>query len=119
MTTLRPVLLLLAAAALGAGAAAQEPTLAWSVLDDGGATLADDGVAVIVAADGHPVVGGVRTPAGGNGDLLVRKLDRETGDPLWTYTYTDPAGNDMQLVDILFDHRGDIMVAGYLSACDG
>ena len=27
-------------------------------------------------------------------------------------------GNDMALADMVLDHRGDIMIAGYLSSCD-
>ena len=30
----------------------------------------------------------------------------------------DPDGNDMELTDMVLDHRGDLLVAGYLSSCD-
>ncbi len=113
----RPLLVVLAVLALAAAAPAQEPTLAWSELHDGGAALADDGYSVVLDPQGHPVIGGVRT-ASEFGDLLLRKLDRTSGQPLWTYVYTDPGGNDMALAEICLDHRGDVLVAGYLSACD-
>jgi len=117
MRHLRSALLVLAAVALAVAAPAQEPTLAWSELHDGGAALADDGYSAVVDPDGHPVIGGVRT-ADEFGDLLVRKLDRDSGQPLWTFVYTDPGGNDLALAEICLDHRGDVLVAGYLSACD-
>jgi hypothetical protein len=119
MTRSFSAFLAIAALALAAAAPAQEPTLAWSDLHDGGAALTDDGFAVVVDPDGHPILGGVHTPAGGSADILVRKLDRQTGQPLWTFVYQDPDGNDMALADLLLDHRGDLLVAGYLSACDG
>jgi hypothetical protein len=117
MRHLRPLFLVLAALALATAAPAQDPTLTWSEVHDGGAALADDGYSVVVDADGHPVVGGVRT-ANEFGELLVRKLDRDTGQPLWSHVHADPEGNDLALAEICLDHRGDVLVAGYLSACD-
>ncbi len=118
-------ILLRAVAGLGAAAlilnlaAAQEPSLGWSILHDGGANQNDEGVAVLFAADGHPVVGGMRTATGSRSDILVRKLDRNDGSVLWTHVYADPQDNNMVLADLVLDHRGDLLVAGYLSACDG
>ena len=99
-------------------AAAFSPDLGWSDLHDGGAQQIDDGYVALADTDGNAIIGGIRTAPEGFGDILVRKLDRITGDPVWTYLYEDPAGNDMALADMVLDHRGDIMVAGYLSSCD-
>jgi hypothetical protein len=94
------------------------PELGWSDLHDGGAQLIDDGYVALTDGDGNAVIAGVRTVPGGQADLFLRKLDRLTGEALWTYTYAEPAGNDMAVADMVIDHRGDIMVAGYLSSCD-
>ncbi len=99
--------------------AAADPPLLWSDLHDGGAGQLDEGIAVVMSAGGHPVVGGVRTTAGGRADILLRKLDRANGGELWRRAYSDPGGSDMILADMVADHRGDLLVAGYLSDCDG
>ncbi len=95
-----------------------EPTLGWSDLHDGGAALNDEAIAVVFTADGHLVSAGMHDPGEGYTDLLVRKHDRDTGEPIWTFTYADPSGNDLAISEIMLDHRGDILIAGYLSACD-
>ena len=99
-------------------ASAASPDLGWSDLHDGGANQIDDGYVALADTDGNAIIGGIRTAPEGFGDILVRKLDRVAGDPVWTFIYEDPAGNDMALADMVLDHRGDIMVAGYLSSCD-
>jgi hypothetical protein len=95
-----------------------EPSMGWSELYDGGADLNDDGRDVVFTPDGHVVTAGVQDTGSGYTDILVRKHDRETGEPLWIYTYADPIGNDMAISEVVVDHRGDVLIAGYLSACD-
>jgi len=94
------------------------PTLSWSDIHDGGADLNDEMTSVIFTNDGHVVTGGMHDTGSGYTDLLIRKHDQSTGDVIWTCTYADPAGNDMALSELILDHRGDVLVAGYLSACD-
>ena len=94
------------------------PELGWSNLLDGGANLVDDGYVALTDADGNAIIGGIRTAPGGFGDIYVRKLGRADGLADWTFVYSAPGGNDMALADMVIDHRGDIMVAGYLSSCD-
>ncbi len=94
------------------------PELGWSDLHDGGANLIDDGYVALTDTDGNAIVGGVRTALGGAGNLYIRKLGRADGLTDWTYEYAAPGGNDMALADMVIDHRGDIMVAGYVSNCE-
>ncbi len=104
---------LVATAALAGG-----PTLSWSDLHDGGASAIDDGYVALTDPQGNAIIGGVRTPLGGFGDIFIRKMSGADGSPMWSVVYADPAGNDMELADIVIDHRGDLLVAGYLSSCD-
>lgn len=97
----------------------QDPVLQWSDLYDGGAGQHDEGIVALFAQDGHPIVGGVRTAASGRLQILIRKLDRSDASPLWTHVFGDPDGNDLFMADMVLDHRGDLLVAGYLAACDG
>lgn len=94
------------------------PTLGWSDLHDGGANQLDDGFVALTDQDGNAIVGGIRTTASGYNDIFVRKLGRTDGFTDWTFVYSAPGDNDMALADMVVDHRGDIMVAGYLSSCD-
>ncbi|MEZ4389423.1 MAG: hypothetical protein R3D98_17920 [Candidatus Krumholzibacteriia bacterium] len=103
---------------LMAGGARAEVTLGWSDLHDGGASLNDEGMSVAFTPDGNVVSAGMHDLGNGYTDMLVRKHDRATGEPIWTFTYADPVGNDVAVSEIMVDQRGDILVAGYLSACD-
>lgn len=110
--------LLVAVVMLAAAPVLAQPTLGWSDLHDGGADLNDDLVDVVFTADGHVITAGVHETMSGYADILVRKHDPETGEPVWTFSYADPIGNDMAVSEVLIDHRGDVLIAGYLSACD-
>ena len=112
------VSLTLLAGLIATAAIAEEPTLGWSILHDGGAALTDENVVVLLDADGNVITGGIHDTGTDYTDLLVRKLDAVDGTPIWTFTYADPMGNDMALTDLVLDHRGDVLIAGYLSACD-
>lgn len=94
------------------------PTLGWSDLHDGGANLIDDGFVALTDQEGNAIVAGIHTALGGFNDIFVRKLGRADGQPLWSYSYSAPVDSDMAVVDLVIDHRGDILVAGYLSSCD-
>ena len=115
---LRILVAMVAVLALSVLPAQAEFSLGWSDLHDGGAGLTDEGVAVLFAPDGHVITGGVHDTGSGYTDILVRKHDRATGEPIWTFTYADPVGNDMAISELVLDHRGDVLIAGYLSACD-
>lgn len=111
--------LLLVAVQLPSTAAGQEPVLLWYDVHDGGANQIDEGIAVLTDPAGHAIVGGFRTTPGGRSEIFVRKLDRRDGTPAWTFTFADPEAGDLILADMVSDHRGDLLVAGYLSDCDG
>jgi len=119
MTSTRPLAasLVLVVGLATAGAHA-DPTLGWSDLYDGGAGLGDEAIAVVFDSDGHVISAGIHDPGEGYSDLIIRKHHRDTGEPIWTFTYADPVGNDLAVSEIMLDHRGDVLVAGYLSACD-
>ena len=112
-------MLLAGAVLMSASAGAQEPTLLWVDVHDGGGNQIDEGVAVLTDAAGHPIVGGYRTTPGGRAEIFVRKLAHPDGAELWSYALGNPDGQDLILADMVMDHRGDLLVAGYLSDCDG
>ena len=63
-------------------------------------------------------IAGIHTTLDGFNDIYVRKLGRADGLLDWSYAHTAEGDNDMAIADMVVDHRGDILVAGYLSSCD-
>lgn len=117
-STFRIAAALVFAVGVAATGAHADPTLGWSDLHDGGAGLGDEAISVVFDPAGHVISAGIHDPGDGYTDLIIRKHHRDTGEPIWTFTYADPVGNDLAISEILLDHRGDVLVAGYLSACD-
>jgi len=113
---------ILSAAALGVVAAwpaDAAPDPAWTHAYDGGSRQADTGVAALVDADGNPVVAGEITDVAGNGNLLVRKLDRATGDVLWSREVEGTADNRLALAAMVWDGFGHLLIGGTRLGCYG
>ena len=49
----------------------------------------------------------------------IRKLSRTDGRELWESRWGDPGGNDMAMIELAFDPRGDVIVGGYVRGCVG
>ena len=99
--------------------AADVPHLAWTDVHDGGAQFADDGYLCRLAPDGQPVVAGESTEVTGGVDLLVRKLDRDTGAQQWQYRYEGFDDKDIAVTDMTWDSVGQLLVAGFIRGCVG
>jgi hypothetical protein len=95
------------------------PDLAWADLHDGGAQYNDDGYRCRLAPDGHLVVAGESTEAVGGVDLLLRKLDRQNGNELWSYRLDGYDDKDIAITDMTWDSAGQLLVAGYIRGCVG
>ena len=108
---------LLALLVLAAPAAALE--LEWARTHDGGGAYTDEALAAVVDPAGDLIVAGVSFDAVTGADLLLRKLDRTTGDPLWTLRVPSYDGNSMALTAMEWDGRGDLLVASYIVGCAG
>jgi hypothetical protein len=101
------------------GPAAAEPTLDWADTYDAGIAYVDDGIAAAVTPDGNLVVGGESFDGNQGSDLLIRKLHRETRQPLWSCRYPAFDGNDMGLSEIAVDPAGDVLVGAFVRGCAG
>lgn len=113
---LAPILL---AAACGLVQAADDPHLAWTDVLDGGAQFTDDGFLCRLAPDGQPVVAGESTQPTGGVDLLVRKLDRDTGATRWQFRYEGYDDKDIAVTDMTWDSVGQLLVSGFIRGCVG
>jgi len=113
--------LAIAAVSVGVGTAfaTPDPSLEWHHLHDGGSQLADTGIAVLSDPSGNPVIAGEITDAEGNGNLLVRKLDRETGDPLWSRSVLGTPENTLALGGMVWDGFGNLLIGGTRLGCYG
>jgi hypothetical protein len=102
------------AGALPAGA---DPVFQWHDLHDGGALQNDLGTAALTDDAGNMVIGGTSADSEAGIDLLVRKLDRESGDTLWTRRVPAVDGNDMALGGMVWDNAGDLLIGGTRLGC--
>lgn len=100
-------------------AAAAGPTLQWSDLHDGGASYVDIGTAALCDSEGNLVVGGESADGTQGLDMLVRKLHGQTGEEIWRRRVPAPDGLDMALSGMAWDGSGDLLVGGFIRACDG
>lgn len=96
-----------------------DPNLEWSELYDGGGNYLDVGTAALCDPDGNLVVAGESADGIDGTDMLIRKLERGTGESLWSERYSAFDGNDMALTDMIWDPSGDLLIAGYIRGCEG
>ncbi len=99
-------------------AALADPAYQWSDLYDGGGHYVDYGTAALIDADGDLYVGGECNDGQDGSDMLIRKLDRDSGTTLWTASYSAFDGNDMALSGMVWDGFGSLLVGGYIRGCD-
>lgn len=102
-----------------AGLAWAQPGLEWADLHDGGAQMADLGVAALTDAQGNLVVAGESSGSQGIVGLLVRKLDRETAATIWSRQITPADGSGAIPRSMIWDGYGNILVAGHIRNCFG
>lgn len=100
--------------------AAAAPDFDWAETYDGGGLYTDEGLAALVHPDGDLILGGVSHDGVDGLDLLVCRLDQDTGGILWETRESsfDPL-NDMALSEMCWDGLGDLLVAGYVVGCVG
>ena len=116
-----PRLLAVVAVSLASGAAiaAADPSLEWHHLYDGGSLQADTGLEALSDPAGNVVIAGEITDPAGNGNLLIRKLERETGDVLWSRSVPGTPENHLALGGLVWDHAGDLLIGGTRLGCYG
>ena len=110
--------LLIIALSLGGAIAQAAPELEWSDLYDGNG-YTDLGTAAISDPDGHLVVGGESWGLSDRVDMLVRKLDRETGAEIWSRRVGSGGENDVALTELLLASDGHVIAGGYIRGCVG
>ncbi len=99
-----------------AGAA---PTFEWDHLYDGGAFSADVGVKVTTDASGNLIIAGESTDLVDGADILILKLERETGDTLWSRRFSADDGNAMGVGGMVWDGQGNLLIGGTRFGCFG
>ncbi|RPJ47460.1 MAG: hypothetical protein EHM19_02975 [Candidatus Latescibacterota bacterium] len=107
------------AAFVSAPIAAADPVFEWDDVYDGGVQQPDAGVAALTDADGNLVVAGESNDGVGGADMLVRKIDRETGLTTWERRVSADDGNDMLVGGIVRDGDGNFLVGGTRQGCYG
>ena len=95
------------------------PSLEWHELYDGGMQQVDDATAALTDTAGNLIVAGSSVGMPGSVDILVRKLDRATGAPIWTHRQLGTAENDMAVGGMVWDGDGNLLIGGTRLGCFG
>ena len=95
------------------------PTFLWSDAYDGGGLYDDHGDVVCFASDQHVIVAGSSHDGIDASDMLVRKLDRDTGSELWSRRIPAFDDSDMAVAGVACDGAGDVIVGGHIMGCVG
>jgi hypothetical protein len=111
--------LLAAALAVNAVPVGADPVFQWHDLYDGGAQSDDEGTVAVTDAAGNLVIAGKSADGVDGIDMLIRKLDRETGDTVWTKRIAAVDGNDMAVGGMVWDGAGHLLVGGTREGCYG
>lgn len=102
-----------------AAVAAEEPVLEWQSVYDGGGSVLDVGITALTDDAGNLVVAGESVDAPGGADMVIRKLERATGDTLWTRRFAAIDSNDMAVGGMVWDHAGHLLIGGTRLGCFG
>lgn len=95
------------------------PVYQWEAVHDGGANYDDHGDVVGAAPDDHVVVAGSSFDGVDGSDMLIRKLNRETGSEIWSRRIPAFDGSDMAVTALDWDPNGDLIVGGHVLGCVG
>ena len=104
---------------IAAWPASAAPSFEWHDLFDGGIQQFDLGTVALTDGDGNLVIGGESAGPAGSIDMLIRKLDRQTGDVIWQTRQAAHDGNDMAVTGMVWDGDGDLLVGGTRLGCLG
>jgi outer membrane protein assembly factor BamB len=119
MNRMRAPLLAAIATAFAWNTAFAAPGLEWQHAYDGGSRQADTGVTALTDPAGNPVIAGEITDVAGNGNLLIRKLDRNTGAPIWSREILGTADNRLAVSGMVWDGFGHLLIGGTRLGCYG
>ena len=96
-----------------------DPEFDWAAVYDCGAGLEDSGLFVTSDPAGRPVVAGVSHDGLDGSDMLVRKLEADTGEEIWSRRISAFDESDMSVAGLEWDPQGDLIVAGHICGCVG
>lgn len=95
------------------------PTFEWVDLYDGGIQQADVGAVALTDAAGDLYVAGESADGVGGLDFLIRRIDRDTHDTVWTRRVAADDGNDMEVGGMVWDGSGNLLLGGTRLGCFG
>src|SRR5687767_6076051 len=89
---------------------------AWQFTLDGASAFGPSETveAIATTADGDVVAAGFVVQSGFDTDLVVTRLSKVGGAPLWTVIIDGPAGSTDEAQDVVVDAAGDVIVGGSL-----
>ncbi len=101
---------------------ADDPTFGWLNRHDGGSGGDESGTMLLACDDGNLIAGGESRQSNGAADLYVRRMDSNTGNTIWEFSYSGFDGSndkDVSVTGLTWDNSGQLLVAGYIHGCIG
>jgi hypothetical protein len=95
------------------------PDLSWSLSFDSGGSYSDKIDCSLVGADGDLFVGGSGYDGVEGKNLIISRVDQQSGERLWTTQYAATSGNDVEMFDLEWDSQGKLIVIATILACVG
>jgi hypothetical protein len=83
----------------------------WNVTHDGPASGLDQAVGLVVDSNGDVIIAGHHQVGGADFDIFLKKLNGNTGVPVWTYTFPGTSNFD-QCADIAIDGNDNVIAVG-------
>lgn len=99
--------------------ATADPEFKWIYNSDGGDSRTDIGQFALTTGDGDLILGALSTPLGEQVNSVIKKIDRLTGEPVWSTWYSSGGENEIVLNGLVWDGYGDLIVGEYIQACVG
>jgi len=97
---------------------ADVPTAGWLNRHDGSLGGDESGTMLLACPNGDLISGGESRLSDGSADLYIRRMDRDTGNTLWDYSFTYPE-KDLSVTGLTWANSGQLLVAGYVHGCIG
>ena len=95
------------------------PDFKWSQTYDGGGLYTDEGLLALTHPGGDLILAGVSHDGVDGLDIIVRRMDRDTGGAVWTRRQSAFDTNDMAVTGMVWDGYGDLLLSGFVVGCVG
>jgi len=99
--------------------AAAAPDFKWAQTYDGGGFYTDEGLLALTHEGGDLILAGLSHDGVDGLDIIVRRMDKDTGATVWNRRQTAFDTNDMAVTGMCWDGYGDLLLSAFVVGCVG